>query len=201
VVAPVALGLLALAMAFGLRDGYALARDVWLLRCSGWGALVALGSALSATPASRIADRVAPGRVPSAAVAAYRRMFGLTACALAALHLGIGLATYLRGASWAMLDQPFLRSGLAALVVLLALALTSFEAVNRAASIKLWKPLHRLAYVAALLALHHVLLAPFAPRLVALAFFGALFALGLARLLPRQRPRGDAKRGATELTE
>ncbi len=49
---------------------------------------------------------------------------------------------------------------------------------------QLWKPLFRLSFVAALLALHHVLYAPFASRYWALAIAGAIIALSLLRFLP-----------------
>jgi DMSO/TMAO reductase YedYZ heme-binding membrane subunit len=72
--------------------------------------------------------------------------------------------------------------------VLFVLAVTSFPAITRAARVRLWKHLHRLAYAAVLLALHHVLLSPFAPRAVVLAVFGAIAAFGMLRLLPSTAP-------------
>jgi len=186
VTAPAAALALAGACALALGERYAFARALWVVRCTGWGALLALGLSLCATPAARLANRLAPSSVDPTLFPALRRALGLAAAALGALHLALVLAASLHGAAGALFSQPFLRSGLLSLSVLLALALTSFPAVNRAAGVKLWKPLHRLAYVAALLALHHALLSPFAPRAAALAFAGAVLAIGLLRFLPKR---------------
>jgi sulfoxide reductase heme-binding subunit YedZ len=188
VTAPCAAIGVACACAPALFERYAWARDLWLVRGTGWAALVALALSLCATPAGRLVERLAPARAAPQRFAAYRRALGLSAAAIGALHFALALATYLRGARGAVLEYPFLRSGLLALAVLLVLALTSFPAITRAARVRLWKHLHRLAYAAALLALHHALLSPFAPRGAVLAVFGAIVALGMLRLLPA----GDA---------
>lgn len=187
VTAPCVALALAVACAPALFERYAFARGVWLARATGWTALVALGLSLCATPAIRVLTRFFPrerARGAAPLFAAFRRALGLSAAVVAATHFAIVLATYLRGVSGAIIETPFLRSGLLALALLLVLTLTSFPAVNRAARVKLWKHLHRLAYAVALLALHHILLSPFAPRAVSIAFFGALLAIGLLRFLP-----------------
>jgi sulfoxide reductase heme-binding subunit YedZ len=178
--AAAALGLL------GSRYAFALERELFWVRSSGWAALAALLLALSATPLGRVLER---WRGPSvrAATAAVRRALGVSAAALSSLHGGVALATYLGGALAPLWGYAWLRGGLLALAVLAALWLTSYPRLARALRVKLWKPLHRLAYVAALLAFQHVMLSPLAPRGWALAVFGAAFAVGLLRLVPRRR--------------
>jgi DMSO/TMAO reductase YedYZ heme-binding membrane subunit len=69
------------------------------------------------------------------------------------------------------------------LVLLLVLLATSFARVIALLRLRFFRELHRLAYVAPLLVLQHVLLAPFAPRSLALALVAATFVLGLGRCL------------------
>ena len=77
------------------------------------------------------------------------------------------------------------------LVILLALWATSYPRVVRALRVRLWKPLHGLAFVAALLALQHALLAPMGEKAWVLALLG-VFGLGIvvraALAWPRRRP-------------
>jgi sulfoxide reductase heme-binding subunit YedZ len=160
-----------------------------IARATGWVALSLLGLALSMTPLGRVL-----GRVPRAApivpgIPRLRRLLGIASAIAASFHAAVALSGYLDGAWAAVVTWPHLRAGLVALLVLLALLLTSFPPVVRALRVKLWKPLHRLAYAAAALAALHVLLSPFAPRVVALAFFGALLAVGLFRFVPAKRVR------------
>ena len=163
-------------------------RMLWLARGTGWSALVALCLALSATPAGRVLCRLAPGARVSAWVAAFRRAFGIAAASFALLHAATALGGYLRGAWAAVLSFAYLRAGLVALSILTAMLLTSFPLLVRRLRVRLWKPLHRLGYVAALLVLEHLALSPFAPRAITFALFGTLVAFGLLRLLPA-RPR------------
>ena len=170
--------------ALGTRRGWALERELFWVRASGWCALSLLLSALSATPVGKILRRL--GR-SSAQVAPIRRALGIGAAALATLHGAISLSTYLAGSLDRVLELVWVRAGLLAWAILAALWLTSYPALVRRARIRVWKPLHRLAYVAALFALQHTLLAPLAPREWVLATFGAAIAIGLLRLLPARR--------------
>ena len=180
-------GLLALVgvAAWGASASWALERELIWTRGTGWAAAVALLIALSASPLSAIAHRLRGRRLPTAA--------GITAAALATAHASVALATTLRGAWAHLLDLAWLRAGVLALAILLPLWLTSYPRVVRALRVAHWKPLHRLAYAAGLLAFQHALLAPLAPRAWVLGVFGVALALSLARLLPAQRsssPRG-----------
>lgn len=199
-----ALGLVALLVR--MRGGsWGPTRALWLARGTGWTALGALMIALSATPAGRLLARLRPGSQLSPWVTAFRRAFGIAAATLALVHAATVLGGYLRGAWAAVLSFSYLRAGLVALVILTVMLATSFPLLVRRLRVRLWKPLHRLGYLAALLVLDHLLLSPFAPRALTLELFAALFAVGLLRLLPagttsysnndrlQGNPRSDAK--------
>lgn len=157
---------------------------LWLARGTGWTALGSLMLALSATPTGRLLARFRPRSDLSSWVVAFRRAFGIAAAILALVHAATVLGLYLRGAWAAVLSFSYLRAGLVALAILTAMLVTSFPPLVRRLHVKLWKPLHRLGYLAALLVLDHLLLSPFAPRALTFELFGALFAVGLFRLLP-----------------
>ncbi len=169
-----------------LGRGWAFERELFLVRASGWGAILALAATLWASPGGRAIAWVRPGWA-SGHVAASRRALGLTAAALATVHGAYALRTYLADALDHVLDLSWVRAGLLGWTVLAALALTSFPSVIRVLRVKAWKPLHRLAYVAGGLALQHALLAPLTPRGWLLALAGATVAVGALRWLPRRR--------------
>jgi sulfoxide reductase heme-binding subunit YedZ len=162
-------------------------RVLWLARGTGWTAAGALLLSLSATPAGVLVARLRPRANLSPWFATFRRAFGIAAALLAMLHAVTILSTYLRGAWAAVLSFSYLRAGLMALLILTAMLFTSFPSLVKRLRVRLWKPLHRLGYLAALLVLVHLLLSPYAPRALTLGLFGALFALGLLRLLPAER--------------
>jgi sulfoxide reductase heme-binding subunit YedZ len=171
---------------FAARASWAVAQQLLFTRGSGWLALSTLLLSLSCTPAGRIAARFGFSRMPSVAV--LRRALGMGAAWLALLHALIALS---RTLSWnwaATWHWPHLRAGLTALAVLVLLLATSFNAVIARLRLTFFKELHRLAYVAALLSLQHLLLAPFAPRGFALSLFSAVLLLGFARFLRPPRP-------------
>ncbi len=93
------------------------------------------------------------------ALARWRRMIGLFAFFYALLHvvayawldMGLDLAAILRDIG----KRPFILVGSAALLMLLALAATSFERAVRALGARRWQRLHRLVYAIALLAILH----------------------------------------------
>jgi sulfoxide reductase heme-binding subunit YedZ len=92
-----------------------------------------------------------------------RRAFGLASAVVAIAHFTISINTAFV-AEWALLFyEPLLRAGASTLLILIALAITSFPARFQVAR---WKALHRLVYVAALLAYHHLWLSPHASRIL-----------------------------------
>lgn len=181
---------------------------ITLLRASGWTAILLLAGALAASPIAR-AFTAAGWRAAAARLPRIRRGLGIASASAGLVHAGVALALYLGDRPWAALAAvAWLRSGALALALLVSLLATSFPGFVRAARIRLWKPLHRLAYAAAALAVHHVLLSPWAPRAWALALAAAFGALLLLRLVPRKAraerredPEGDASRGDRTVAE
>jgi sulfoxide reductase heme-binding subunit YedZ len=158
-----------------------------LLRASGWLPALLLALSLSMTPLGALPLRASL----RARFARARRPLGMAAgfCALA--HVAVATRVYLQSDVIAALREiAWLRSGALALAVLLALLLTSSKRVVRALRLRLWKPLHRFAYVAAALVVHHLLLAPFAPK-GAVLMLAAVLGLGL---LVRSAKAGAALR-------
>jgi sulfoxide reductase heme-binding subunit YedZ len=157
--------------------------QILFLRATGWTAAALFVVALAATPL---------GRVPRLdMLPRWRRGLGIWAACAALAHFATAFTVYLPRDFWsAITTVTWLRSGALALAVLVAMLVTSFPVVVRALRIVLWKPLHRLAYVAAPLVVHHLLLAPFVPRAWAFAFAAVLALLFAARLVPRRDADG-----------
>ncbi|MDR2213212.1 MAG: sulfoxide reductase heme-binding subunit YedZ [Pseudomonadales bacterium] len=89
----------------------------------------------------------------------YRRMIGLYALFYTALHFLVFLFFILQ-LSFAdlgreIVERPYITLGFAALVLLIPLGLTSFDAAQRKLG-RNWKRLHRLVYVIGILAVLHV---------------------------------------------
>jgi DMSO/TMAO reductase YedYZ heme-binding membrane subunit len=169
---------------YAWREPWLPARFLTLSRGSGTLSALALCAALSVTPCARILR--ACGRAPSQAkVAQLRRSLGILAALASVLHAALSWTLVLPRELKPLLTVPHLRAGALALAILLALLLTSFPRLVRLLRVRVWSELHVLAYAAALLVLQHVLLSPFAPRLMALSVALAVGVLALARLLPR----------------
>ncbi|MDA8017003.1 MAG: ferric reductase-like transmembrane domain-containing protein [Thermoanaerobaculia bacterium] len=168
-------------------------RELWLSRASGWAACTALALTLSMTPLSRAFVWATARPISGAQITALRRALGISSAWLALLHGAWSFVVYLDAAWTAVSYWPYLRAGLAALVVLLVLLSTSFAGFNRRLRIRLWKPLHRLSYIAGLLVFQHLLLAPFAPKRLVLGLVALLLCIELARFLPR-RSKGVEER-------
>lgn len=166
------------------RESWPVARELTLSRGTGWVALCSLLLSLCCTPVGRLAARFGYDRMHAFGVA--RRALGMTSSWLALLHALLALATALQWNWAAVLHWPHLRAGLIALALLVVLLATSFSRVIAGLRLAFFKELHTLGYVAALLALQHLLLSPFASRRLTLWLFGAVFLLGFARFL---RPR------------
>ncbi|MDX1451206.1 MAG: protein-methionine-sulfoxide reductase heme-binding subunit MsrQ [Oleiphilaceae bacterium] len=112
-------------------------------------AIIALFVTLSISPLKRLTGKSYWLR--------YRRMLGLWCLAYALLH---GLAYALLLADWSevfaeIARRPFLLVGFLALLVLIALGVTSPKSMVRRLGRK-WKKLHRLIYLVLLLVLVHV---------------------------------------------
>jgi sulfoxide reductase heme-binding subunit YedZ len=89
----------------------------------------------------------------------HRRRLGLAAAGYALLHL-LSYAVIDQGLLWSQIiadvvKHPFITAGMAAFVLLLPLAATSFDAAIRRLGPRRWQRLHRLVYLAAGLALLH----------------------------------------------
>lgn len=126
----------------------------------------------------------------------YRRMIGLWSFAYAVLHFLV----------WALFDhqfvpaymiediveRPYITVGFTALVILLALAVTSPLAVLKWMGGKRWQALHRLVYVAAALGVLHFIWLVKADLTNPLIFATILIVLLLARLKRPPRSRRNA---------
>lgn len=106
---------------------------------------------LAATPVRRLAGW--------AVLLRHRRLLGLTAASYALMHLLV-YAVLDQGLLWSqivedILKRPFITVGMAAFVLLLPLAATSFDAAIRRLGARRWQALHRLVYLATGLAVLH----------------------------------------------
>ena len=126
----------------------------------------------------------------------HRRLVGVSAFAYAALHFTTHLI-YEGGTDLGAIpkifqtavSKPFQLTGLITLTILLVLALTSFNTVVRWLGGKLWKNIHRLAYVAAALAAYHQAAARKIFPMQVLWIFVPLGLLELARIYRQRTPR------------
>ncbi len=89
-----------------------------------------------------------------------RRMLGLFALFYASVHFLVWMS-FLLGFRWfaiaeELVERPYITIGCAAFLILIALGATSPKAMVRKLG-KNWKRLHRLVYVAAILAIIHLL--------------------------------------------
>jgi sulfoxide reductase heme-binding subunit YedZ len=177
----------------------------YLIRSTGEWALRFLCLTLAVTPL-----RVQFGW---AALARLRRMLGLYVFFYALLHflcyavfdMGVGLDE----GAWAEIvrdipKRPFILVGFVALLLLLPLALTSFNRAIRALGATRWRTLHRLVYAVALLAvLHFYWMRAGKQDFAEVAVYGAILGLLLGwRVFHRWRaarartPAQGASRGA-----
>ncbi len=116
-------------------------------------ALIFLLASLAATPAKLLLGWTWPLRL--------RRMLGLFAFFYACVHFATYVAVDQRF-DWPVLwadvtKRKFMVVGFAAFLLLLPLALTSTDASVRRLGLRRWKALHRLAYLAGVLAAVHFL--------------------------------------------
>jgi sulfoxide reductase heme-binding subunit YedZ len=144
----------------------------------GFWTMVILALSLVPTPARELLGLTWPQRL--------RRAVGVTAFAYALLHflfyVGVDKFFDLRTIGQDLTKRPFIMVGFAALLCLVPLAVTSTDGWVRRIGYRRWKLLHRLAYVAAALAVVHFLWRVKADARRPLAFAVVFAVLLLARV-------------------
>lgn len=167
--------------------GYYLDRDVFACQLSGYAAIGYLALSLIAGPLIRLLS-LAGVVIEKELSAQLSRNAGIASALAAVLHTVIALTTYLKD-DWLVVFQiHYLQWGAAALFVLLVLLLGSYKPLMGLARWKLWKPLFRLSFLAALFTLLHVLYAPFAPRPLTIGLAIATIVICLLRWVPERNP-------------
>jgi sulfoxide reductase heme-binding subunit YedZ len=171
-----------------------------LLHGTGDWALRLLLASLAITPARRW--------LGLSVLAPLRRSFGLFAALYAGLHFTIYLTLEVGLDAGLLLEdvteRPYVSAGFGALVLLLALAVTSTRGWQRRLG-RRWVRLHRLVYLAAALAVLHFLWLVKADLREPLVYAAILALLLLARLLrppgprPARRPRVARETGRDSL--
>jgi sulfoxide reductase heme-binding subunit YedZ len=155
-------------------------------------ALIFLLASLAATPAKMLLGWTWPIRL--------RRMLGLMAFFYASLHLTTYVAVDQRfdwPVLWADVTQrKFMVVGFAAFLLLLPLAVTSTDASVRRLGYRRWKALHRLVYLAAVLAVVHFLWRVKLDIREPLIYAVVLGVLFLVRVVEAVRTRRAKARGA-----
>lgn len=150
-----------------------------LLHQSGEIAIWTLGAVLSLSPLRVLFPR---SRLVNA-LNRHRRMVGVSACVYGLLHFGFHLLY--EGDAQAIARsfmKPFIWFGLAGLLMLVVLAMTSNNFSIRKLGGKRWKRLHRLAYAAAALLIYHQAIAGKGHWHIARWLFLSLLALQTARV-------------------
>jgi methionine sulfoxide reductase heme-binding subunit len=130
----------------------------------------------------------------------HRRLVGVAAFAYALLHFTVHVLYQYDGTVDGTLTQlskelrkPFQLTGLIALTILLALTITSLQAMVRWMGGKAWKNLHRLIYIAAGLVAYHQAAARKIFPMQVVWIFGPLVLLELARIWKQRRGRAGLR--------
>jgi methionine sulfoxide reductase heme-binding subunit len=126
----------------------------------------------------------------------FRRALGLLAFFYVALHL-VAWVWLDMGLRWAevtadLWKRPYIILGMIGFLTLLPLAATSSNAAIRWLGPKAWGRLHRLAYVAVIAAVLHLLLLVKVWTAEEISYAVAALTLLAARLLPKHRPQTQA---------
>jgi sulfoxide reductase heme-binding subunit YedZ len=164
----------------------------YVLHHLGFVACILLAVVLTFTPLRTLW----PNWPVSQALNRHRRLVGVAAFVYAALHLATHLiyeggadVSFLPEILRAAVKKPFQLTGLIAFTILFVLAITSPHAVLRWLGGKLWKNIHRLAYVAAALVAYHQAAARKLFPMQVLWIFVPLALLEVARIWKQRRPR------------
>ena len=151
-----------------------------LLHQSGEIAIWTLGTVLTLSPLRVLF----PGSRIVNALNRHRRIIGVSACVYGLMHFGFHLLYEGNAQAIARsFSKPFIWVGLAGLSILVALALTSNNFSIRKLGGRIWKRLHRLAYLAAALLIYHQAIAGKGHWQIARWLLFALAALQIARLI------------------
>jgi DMSO/TMAO reductase YedYZ heme-binding membrane subunit len=181
--------------------GYYIEREIFVSQLSGYAALGYLALSLCAGPLLRLLSFTGVN-VPREFSARLSRNAGIAAALAAILHTTIVLMTYLKHDWLSVLFLPYLRWGGLAFVVLLVLLVASFKPLMSVIRWKLWKPLFRLSFLAALFTLPHLLYAPFSSRPLTLWLYGIATAICCLRWLPlvqvSNKPSASSNSAATQ---
>jgi methionine sulfoxide reductase heme-binding subunit len=157
----------------------------FLLHHYGFVACILLATVLTFTPLRVLWPRWGIAQ----ALNRHRRLVGVSAFVYAAIHLACqflhenGWPTF-----WKDIRKPFLFIGMVTFIILLVLAITSFNVAVRWLGGRRWKNLHRLVYVAAFLAACHQAAARKIFPVQVLWIFVPVLVLELARILKQRWP-------------
>ena len=123
-----------------------------LIDQSGKIGVILLAVSLSITPLAKLRPKLELARL----LKRKARAVGLAVSAYASIHLTLHIL-YEGGFAWLAdsAGKPFIYLGLAAWVILLVLAVTSWNKLKRVIGGKRWKMLHRSAYIVGILAIFH----------------------------------------------
>lgn len=154
-----------------------LVTQIWWARATGYAALGALLLSQAMAALARL------GWISGKAHLRWRRRWGILSALLASVHLATMYQTFLgRQLLAAARETPWIQLGLSSWGLLLLLWLTSYAPLVRLLRVRYWTHLHRLAYLASLLAVLHGLLAPWSDPLLSLAGLVLLLALWSLRI-------------------
>lgn len=126
----------------------------------------------------------------------HRRLVGVSSFAYALLHFAVQVLYVYDGGFETLakeIQKPFQLTGLVALVILLVLTITSLNAVIRRMGARAWKNLHRLVYLAAILAAYHQAAARKVFPLQVVWIFGPVLLLEIARVWKLRRAANVAR--------
>ncbi len=123
----------------------------------------------------------------------FRRAFGLLGFFYILTHFATWMMLDL-GLRWGqigseLVKRPFIIVGFAAFVLLLPLALTSWNGAIRRMGAPMWKKLHKLAYPAILAGGVHYVMIGKVYRMETFVYLAIILALLALRLLPARRPQ------------